>query len=142
MTKITFLHSAPDRVSSALDWVRRAFEQRQPVVIYVPHAETAESVDRLLWTRPALTFLPHCRTSDPLAAETLVLIAQNLDAVPHSNYGHCLLNLSDDLTPDFSKFKEVVEIVSASGPDRQPARDRFKFYREQGHSLENKAISI
>jgi len=138
MAQITFLHSAPDRLSAALDWVRHAWEQRQPVVIYAPHPETAESVDRLLWTRPALAFLPHCRATDPLAAETPIVIAQHLDAVPHTR---CLLNLSDDIPPDFSKFAEVVEIVSAAGPDRQPARARFKFYREQGHPLENKDVS-
>lgn len=138
MTQITFLHNAPDRLSAALDWVRHRFEQRQPVVIYVPHPETAESVDRLLWTRPALAFLPHCRASDPLADETPIVIAQHLDALPNTSY---LLNLSDDIPPGFSRFETLVEIVSATGPDKQPARDRFKFYRAQGYPLENKEIA-
>lgn len=108
------------------------------MLVYVPDAEQAARLDRMLWTQPALSFVPHCRCDAPLAAETPILLTDRLDDPAQES---CLLNLSDDLPPSFSRFEHLVEIVSTDDTDRLPARERFKFYRERGYAIESRDIS-
>jgi len=111
----------------------RAQKHTAVAMIYAPNDEVAERFDRLLWTHPATGFLPHCRADSPLAAETPVLIASKLDSLPQEER---LINLSDELPPGFSRFENLVEIVSQDDAVRLPARDRAKFYRDRGYEIE------
>lgn len=138
MTHVEFLHGAPDRIQAAAQWLQQAWARRQAVLVYVPDAETASRLDRVLWTQPQLSFLPHCRADSPLAAETSILLTDQLDAPPQEN---CLLNLSNELPPTFSRFEHLIEVVSTEDGDRLPARERFKFYRERGYPVESRDIS-
>lgn len=139
MTRIQFLHSAPDRLAAAAAWLRQAWQRREPVLVYVPDRGAAEQLDRLLWSQPATAFVPHCAADSALAAETPILLASRLDEPPHDR---CLLNLGDELPPGFSRFEDLVEIVSTADADRLPARERFKFYRERGYALEARDIAM
>jgi len=138
MTRISFLHGAPDRIQSAAQWLQRAWSDRQPVLVFVPDAEQAARLDRILWTQPALSFVPHCHADSPLAGETPILLTDRLDDPVQEI---CLLNLSSELPPSFSRFEHLVEIVSVDDADRLPARERFKFYRDRGYAIENRDIS-
>jgi DNA polymerase-3 subunit chi len=138
MTRISFLHGAPDRIQSAAQWLQQAWAQRLAVLVYVPDAEQAARLDRMLWTQPALSFVPHCRSDAPLAAETSILLTDQLDDPAQES---CLLNLSDVLPPSFSRFEHLVEIVSTDDVDRLPARERFKFYRERGYAIDSQDIA-
>jgi DNA polymerase-3 subunit chi len=142
MTRISFLHGAPDRIQSAAQWLQQAWSNRQAaqchILVYVPDAEQATRLDRMLWTQPALSFVPHCRTDSPLAGETPILLTDRLDEPAQES---CLLNLSNELPPTFSRFEHLVEIVSIDDADRLPARERFKFYRDRGYAIDNRDIS-
>ena len=143
MTKIHFLHGASDRIEAAASWLHLAWSKRQDasaqqVVVFTPDAALAERIDRQLWLQPAGSFVPHCRAGSPLANETPIIISDSLAAL---NAHRQLLNLSDSVPAEFSRFDEVVEIVSQTGPDKLPARERFKFYRERGYELQNQDIS-
>jgi len=145
MTRIYFLHGASDRILAAAQWLQRAWQalRAQPaVLVYAPDEEAAERLDRLLWTQPALSFVPHCRADAPLATETPILIAQRLDAAAFAeSLPACLLNLSNELPAVFSRFEALIEIVSTADADRLPARERFKFYRDRGYAIESHDIS-
>jgi DNA polymerase-3 subunit chi len=138
VTHIEFLHGAPDRIQAAASWLRQAWNRRQPVLVYAPDADTAARLDRVLWTQPALSFVPHCAATSPLATETPILLAERLDAPPHEE---CVLNLSNELPPAFSRFERLVEIVSVDDEDRLPARERFKFYRNRGYTIDSRDIA-
>jgi DNA polymerase-3 subunit chi len=138
MTHVSFLHGAADRIQSAAQWLQLAWARRQTVLVYVPDSEVANRLDRLLWTQPQLAFVPHCRADNALACETPILLTDQLDEPPHDG---CLMNLSNELPPTFSRFQELVEIVSTDDSDRLPARDRFKFYRERGYPLDSRDIA-
>lgn len=138
MTRISFLHGAADRIQSAALWLHQAWGRRDPVLVYVTDAEAATRLDRILWTQPALSFLPHGRADGPLATETSILLTDRLDAPPQEA---CLLNLANELPPSFSRFEHLVEIVSTDDADRLPARERFKFYRERGYAIHSQDIS-
>ena len=134
MTKVFFYHGAQDRLQAAAAWLAQAHARRQAVRIYAPDEALADRLDRLLWTTPATAFLPHCRADAPLAGQTPLLIAAKLDTLPQEER---LLNLSDEVPPGFSRFSELIEIVSDAGEDRLPARTRFKFYRDRGYEMAN-----
>lgn len=138
MTQISFFHGARDRLQAIAAWLVRAGSEGRQVLVYVPTGERSEQLDRLLWTHPATGFVPHCRTSDPMAAETPILLAAELDKPPHDN---CLLNLSNEIPPGFSRFQQLIEIISVEDENRLPGRERFRFYRERGYPLENRDIS-
>jgi DNA polymerase-3 subunit chi len=138
MTQISFFHGARDRLQAVAAWLGRAGNERRKVLVYVPAGENSEQLDRLLWTHQATGFTPHCRANDKLAAETPIILAAELDTPPHDG---CLLNLSDEIPPGFSRFQQLIEIISVNDGDRLPGRERFRFYRERGYPLENHDIS-
>ena len=138
MTKITFLHGAHDRLQAVAAWLERASGEGRRVLVYVPAGDRRDHLDRLLWTQPATGFTPHCRAENDLAAETSIVFASGLDNPLHDE---CLLNLSDEVPSGFSRFEELIEIVSIEDADRLPGRERFRFYRERGYPLENCDIS-
>ncbi|MDI6750929.1 MAG: DNA polymerase III subunit chi [Pseudomonadota bacterium] len=145
MTRIFFLHGAADRIQSTAQWLQRVWTERAiapaarpAVLVYAPAVEDAERLDRLLWTQPALSFVPHCRADSSLAGETPILIAERLDDPP---FDTCLVNLSNELPAAFSRFDFLVEVVSTADADRLPARERFKFYRDRGYAIENHDVS-
>lgn len=138
MTRISFFHGARDRLQAIAAWLADAASEGRQVLVYVPVEERNEQLDRLLWTQPATGFLPHCRAKDRLAAETPIVLASALDSPPHDG---CLLNLSDEIPPGFSRFQQLIEIISVEDEVRLPGRERFRFYRERGYPLENRDIS-
>jgi DNA polymerase-3 subunit chi len=138
MTQITFLHGAHDRLQAIAAWLAQINGEAGPVLVYVPDGERSERLDRLLWTHPSTGFTPHCRADDKLAAETPIVLAPGLDHPPHDG---CLLNLSDEIPPSFSRFQHLVEIISVEDGDRLPGRERFRFYRERGYPLDARDIS-
>ncbi len=143
MTKIRFLHGAHDRIETAASWLHLLWSKRQDVsahqvVVFAPDAGVADRLDRQLWLQPAGSFVPHCRANSPLADETPIVISDSLASLGAHRQ---LLNLSDDVPPEFSRFDEVVEVVTQAGPDKLPARERFKFYRARGYELHNQDIS-
>jgi DNA polymerase-3 subunit chi len=85
-----------------------------------------------LWTQSALGFIPHCRADSPLAAETPILITDNLDQLPQDDR---LMNLSQIVPPGFSRFQSLIEVVGRDEADRDSARERVKFYKDRGYEV-------
>ena len=132
MTSIDFYFNADDRLQVACRLAAKAVAQKKRVLIYAPEPETAQRIDRLLWTWPATGFVPHCAPHDPLAAETPVLIASGEEAPADCEI---LLNLSADCPPHFERFERLLELVGAADDERQLGRGRFRFYRDRGFAI-------
>jgi DNA polymerase III subunit chi len=137
VTKVLFLHGASDRLAAAARWLAEAAVARRTVLVLAPGEETAERLDRLLWTQAATSFVAHARADSPLAAESPIVITRDIGTLPHDQV---LLNLGDELPPNFARFEELVEVVSDDDEVRLPARERFKFYRERGYAPESRDI--
>jgi DNA polymerase-3 subunit chi len=105
------------------------------VLIYAPQAETAQRLDRLLWTAQAVSFIPHCMAQDPLAADTPILIATG-DEAPAAAC-EVLLNLSADHPPFFERHERLLEIVALEEEQVLAGRARFKYYRERGYEIQS-----
>ena len=134
MSTIRFFFGAPQRLAAAADWLSQARPRNARVVVLCDQADTLDGLDRLLWTRNALGFIPHCRIDSPLAAETPILLTQTL---PPNDRADALLNLTDTLPEDFAYYAEVIEVVSLEEAERSSARERFRRYRTMGHTIES-----
>ena len=134
MTSIDFYFNAADRLQVACRLAGKALKQNQRVLIYAPDTETAGRIDKMLWTWPAIGFVPHCAVHAPLAAETPVLIASG-DETPEGC--DLLLNLGTECPPHFERFARLLEVVSTEQTDKDKGRGRFRFYRERGYQISN-----
>jgi DNA polymerase-3 subunit chi len=138
MTEISFLHGVHDRLQAVAAWLGQAGSEGRKILVYAPQGDQRDQLDRLLWTLPATGFVPHCMDGNKLSAETPIVLAAQLDNPLHDG---CLLNLSDEVPPGFSRFQQLIEIVSVNDADRLPGRERFRFYKERGYPLEARDIS-
>lgn len=138
MTRIDFYHYAEDKLHYACRLAATAASRDSRLVVYSPEEATLAAFDRLLWTFQPTRFVPHCRVSDPAAAETPVILAADGESLPHHDV---LLNLHHDWPPFFSTFERLLEIVTSEEGDRKSARARYAFYRERGYDIKVNAIS-
>jgi DNA polymerase-3 subunit chi len=132
VTEITFYTYAENPLDIARRVAAKAHGQGRQVMIYTPDATTADAIDRLLWTTPPLSFVPHCRDSDPLAGETPVLIGTDADALSSADV---MINLHTGQPPAFARFERLVEIVGLDDAGVEQGRDRYRFYKTRGYAL-------
>jgi DNA polymerase-3 subunit chi len=132
MTQIDFYTNVVDKIQTALRIVAKAYGRGHSMLICCADAQTAQHIDRMLWTTPAVGFIPHCNSDDPLAKVTPVII-DHRGAEPF--HDQLLLNLRAEWPAFFGRFERLVEIVSIEETDRRSARERFKFYRDRGYAI-------
>ena len=132
MTQIFFYHIAADRIAAAAALIGQAYQQKKGLLVYAPDAEVAGQLDRHLWMHPPTGFLPHVRSSSPLASETPVVIADELESQPHNER---LFNLSEQIPGGFARFTSVIEVVGRGENERQAGRERVKFYKDRGYAI-------
>lgn len=132
MTRIDFYSNAEPKLRVACQIVARTVQGSKRVLILAPEESTARAIDRMLWTFQATGFIAHCMASDPLAAETPVLVATDGAHLPH---GEVLLNLSEECPAFFARFEQLIEIVGRDEEDKQAGRARYRFYRDRGFEI-------
>jgi len=132
VTEITFYTFADNPLDVARRVATKALGQGRQVMIYAPDAAVADAIDRLLWTTPALGFVPHCRDRDALANETPILIGADADALRQANV---MINLHHEQPPAFARFERLIEIVGQDESGREQGRARYRFYQTRGYAL-------
>ena len=132
MTTVDFYFNAEDRLQVACRLAGKALAQKKRLLIYAPEAELASRIDKLLWTWPAIGFVPHCASHDPLAPETPILIASDAESPRECEL---ILNLAEDCPPHFERFERLLEVVSAEDAARQAGRSRYRFYQSRGYKI-------
>ena len=133
MTEITFYTFADNPLDVARRVAAKAHGQGKQVMIYAPDATVADAIDRLLWTTPALGFVPHCRDSDALAGETPVLIGTDTHEVRQADV---MINLHTEQPPAFARFERLVEIIGLDEAGVEQGRERYRFYKSRGYALQ------
>jgi DNA polymerase-3 subunit chi len=134
MTTIDFYFNAADRFQVACRLAGKALAQKKRMLIYAPEPEAASRIDKMLWTWPAVGFVPHCTVHDPHAAQTPVLIACEPESPPDCEL---ILNLGAECPPHFERFERLLEVVSAEETERQAGRGRYRFYQARGYRIRN-----
>ncbi len=138
MTRIDFYVDADDRLRVTCRLAAKAVSQQLRVLVFAPDGEVAAALDRLMWTTPAIAFVPHVMAEHRLAAETPVVIARGDGDLPHDEV---LVNLGRESPRPFARFQRLVEIVSRDDEDRCAARERYRFYRDRGYEIRTHSLA-
>jgi len=134
VTTIDFYFNAQDRLQVACRLAGKAAAHKKRMLIYAPEPEVASRIDRMLWTWPAIGFVPHCAVHDPLAPDTPLLIAAGAETASGCEL---LLNLGAQCPPHFERFERLLEVVAADQAEREAGRSRYRFYLERGYKIAN-----
>lgn len=129
MTQVFFYHGASDKIAAACALLGGAYAKKKPMLVFATDKEVSASLDRMLWTYPALSFVPHCMAESPLARETPIVITNSLEQPQQLDR---LMNLSHDIPPNFSRFDSLIEVVGQDEADRDSARERVRQYKQHG----------
>ena len=136
MSQVTFyLMSQPDdAVASAVERLacQLAADGWSAGHLYLLCEDEAQALrlDELLWQLPPDRFVPH-----QLQGESGQAPVEIGHQPPRRRYA-CLINLARQ-TPLFAgHFAQVVDFVPTDETQKQQARERYKHYRQAGHTLE------
>ncbi len=125
----------------------KALENGMQVFIYTCTEQQAQILDELLWTYKSDSFIPHCIISDdflpvsPAKTENfnypVVIKAANseLDQQLPTQFKGLLINLSQTIPPFIQYFERIAEMVDKDETEKQLARERYRLYRQQDHTL-------
>lgn len=141
VTSIDFYFNAEDRLQVACRLAGKALSQKKRMLVYAPEAELASRIDRMLWTWPAIGFVPHCAAHEPLAPDTPVLIGG--EEVWSAQPPGCdvILNLSAGCPAHFERFDRLLEVIGSGDEERQAGRERYRFYLDRGYKIANHDLS-
>ena len=138
MTRIDFYTQVQDKYDLVRRLCAKALGARARLLLWPPDPESCQRLSRYLWSMPATGFLPHVPASDRLAPVTPIILDSAPVEFPHDEV---LVNLRPEIPPFFSRFRRLIEIVSAEEDDARQARERFRYYRDRGYELHNHDMS-
>jgi len=132
LTQIFFYHNVADRIAAMAALIGKAFAQKKALLVFASDGEIASTLDRYLWMHPPTGFIPHVRANSPLAAETPIVITDDVESSPQNER---LFNLSAEIPSGFSRFTSVIEVVGRNEDERLAGRERAKFYKDRGYEI-------
>lgn len=137
MARVDFAFGAPDRLLTACEVVAKHYLANHPVVVYSQNARLLERFDQLLWKFEPTAFVPHTYADDPLAAQTPVLLtsAAPQPSMASGDDAAWLLNLDEQCPATAGQFERILEIVPLDDDEVRAARQRWKHYKAEGHTL-------
>ena len=142
MTRVDFyiLKGTGDsaRALFACRLTEKAVQQGHQVYINTESAVQLLQLDDLLWTFRAGSFLPHAVDNGENHSDLPVLLAHGGE--PRNSHD-VLVNLSNEIPPFFSRFNRVAELVGSNDTQRAEARNRYRFYKDRGYTLNTHEIS-
>jgi DNA polymerase-3 subunit chi len=140
MTDIDFYILASDapqaRELMACRLAEKVYRLGRTVHIHTSSAAECQTLDQLLWTFRAGSFVPHAVAGEGREPPVEPVVIGH-DIEPEQNTD-VLINLGDSVPLYFSRFNRVSEIVSEQ--DKTAGRERFRFYRDRGYPLKSHNI--
>ena len=130
MTYIDFYFNAENKFNKIHEVLEREIFRKRKIFISVNDLNSAEALSNFLYTYSPSSFLPH------------VIGQQEERASIHIDWDHksvtddFMINLTSEISPSFSRYLRLIEIVSQNEEDKKTARDRLKFYRDRGYEIQ------
>ena len=133
MTRIDFHSNVPNKLAYVCRLVRKARAAQCKIVLLSNDRRELSQLDQLLWTFSEQDFLPHVHATDPLAAQTPIILSDDDSLeLPHHEV---LINLCNHQPAHFARFERMFEIISADPADKTAGRERYRLYKERGYAL-------
>ncbi|HUG98346.1 MAG TPA: DNA polymerase III subunit chi [Gammaproteobacteria bacterium] len=121
--------------------VEKAWRLKHTVYLHAASPGEARLLDALMWTWSDRSFLPHVLDAPDLDAAVAAATPVRIGAGAEPAFeAQMLVNLGHEVPLFFSRFERVAEIVGGDDEQRALARERFRFYRDRGYSLETHRI--
>lgn len=134
MSKVDFYILPTDSLEARLDFAcklcDKAWRLGHRVYLHCQDDDQRAALDKRLWAFRGEAFVPHDLAEDH--ADARVALGVGDHAQGHQDL---LINLGASVPGFVSQFERVAEIVVEEAAIRQSARERFRFYREQGYAL-------
>ena len=138
MTRIDFYFNVLDKQKIIADLVQSALKKRRQITIFALDEIAASKVSADLWQIKPEYFLPNVQSNNLHASKTPVVIGFQGDDLTHDlMQDDTLINLTAHEPIFFSRFTQLVELVSDDEQDKMAARARFKFYRDRGYEIKS-----
>lgn len=145
MTEISFHVNALDKLDYACRLLR-VTQKKSARVLVSGQLELLRQLSGSLWGLTPAEFLPHCfADAQPavLANSPIVLLpgvlaelsTQDENALKAGMQYEVLLNLGAALPAGFERYARLIEVVGRDDADVQPARKRWKHYKDRGYAL-------
>lgn len=100
------------------------------ILIVVNTREEAHELDDLLWSFKPESFIPHQIIGGDEEAKVEITFDANL-----GEHKDVLINLSDKVPDDFSRFTRLAEIVIQEPKILESTREHYRFYKQQGYPI-------
>ena len=110
----------------------KAFKNGHQVYINTDSGQQLKQLDDMLWTFRDGSFLPHGLYEEASPNTHPVLLGH---AVEPEGPSDVLVNLSNAVPSFFSRFNRVAELVGGDAAQREYARERYRFYKDRGYTL-------
>ena len=117
------------KASFACRIIEKAFQQKNSIYAHTSSSTAAHDFDALLWTFKDISFIPHNLIGE---GNSDIQIGSGENDIPTQDI---LINLSLYVPDFFTKFKRIIEIVPQAPEAQQQARKNYKFYQNQGHTI-------
>jgi DNA polymerase-3 subunit chi len=143
MTRVDFYlldHSTEGgRDAAVCKLTHKAFRLGHHVYILTADDNDAQRLDQLLWTFHAGSFIPHGINMQSEDTGLPVLIGKE---EPPSAFDDVLITLAPRVPECFSRFQRVAEVVNGDEDDKARGRERFRFYRDRGYTLQTHKLAL
>lgn len=133
MTRVDFYvlpdHKENGRALLACRLIDKAYHLGHTLYVLAASEAQAAALDDLLWTFRQDSFIPHERYPLTGQDDSPILIGTRL---PPDRNAQVLINFTNTLPEDFSRFERVIELVDQHPEVLATSRERFRQYRERG----------
>ncbi len=120
------------RLQVACRLAEKAWRQGMQVYLHCADEAQRSELDGRLWSFRGEAFIPHSLAEEDAEAPVALGLGE-----PPGNHRDLLINLTLEAPGFVPNFSRVAELVVEEPAIRQAARDKFRFYREQGYPLQD-----
>lgn len=119
------------RCTFACKLAEKAWRLENTIHIHTMSRADAQRLDQLLWTFRDGSFVPHEIAGTGTGAP--IIIGHGTENVAPRDL---LITLCDEVPTFAASFPRVAELVTSEQTVRKKGRERFAYYRDQGHTIE------
>jgi len=106
--------------------LEKAYLRGHRVFVYCNNQADAEHLDELLWTYKDDSFIPHNLQGEGPEPPPAIQIGFGMEP---RGYNDILLNMAITIPPYFSRFRRIMEIVTADDSAKETSRNHYREYR-------------
>lgn len=118
------------RLHTACRLIEKAFQQKHQIYVQAGSRAEAEQLDELLWNFKPESFIPHHLVDEGPTPPPPVRIGW-AGIPPEAR--DLVVNLGSEAVPDPRRFRRLIEIVGGDEALREPARQHWRQYKQQGY---------